>query len=148
MADWQISPEPALLDMVTSYLTIWAGSAGALESVGYQGDSFEEFLRVAVKVAAGGVLAEQMKNRALTRLSKVKSAANDSKQQLQRAQAVSIRVHGHSGPGSPQGKGRGVEALLIRLFRAIAAAVSNALKHAAGDRAVKISARTPARGAC
>lgn len=148
VADWYLCPMPELLNVINQYLTIWGASPGSLASLGVNSDALKDFLERAVDVAVGGVVAETMKGsrpRDLKMCQNVVKETNTKKDQLRNR----VKINYGKAPvclPSPHTVSDTEQLLLSRLFRAIAAAVSNALKNSETDKQIDLTAELITNG--
>lgn len=144
VANWLVCPVPELLAEIRSFLIIWAGSPGSLAQVGGQTDAVREFVKAAAELGIRGRLAEMLMAYSPASLEMCRAVLNKAAKERSQLSPVVIKFTGIEvklvRPDSMDNPKH--QNLPIRLFRAVAAAVSNAVKHssAIGDITLTVCA--------
>lgn len=130
VAQWLVCPAPTLFFPIMDYLTLWAGSHGALGQIAPSLATVKGLIEAAVEVARGGWVAIVMKDFSPKSMEGVKEAELEIEKAKQALPSVKITLAGN--PGISSGTTRrdsNEERVLNLVFRAIVAAVSNAFQH-------------------
>jgi len=143
VASWLISPVPELFDNIRDYLVIWAGLRDGLELLGISEDSsLQHFLETAKRVAINGHLAEKMKSYSPSSLEKCISFKAMYRMELEGLPSIVTKVHGQPIFLATQrlDNSDNSKSIMSRIFRAISAAISNAIKHSLSTKNIRFTA--------
>jgi SAM-dependent methyltransferase len=151
VASWLVAPNPKLFASLQDYLVLWAGAPGALKRLAGEIATLEDFLNQAVKIACGSRVASVMEGSKPKCMDDIKSAEAFANQLSERLPKVDIvfkdenpdiarnaRINWNRDPD----EGSEYERVLNLCFRALIAAVGNALQHTKEGGRVDISITT------
>ncbi len=138
LSRWLICPVPELLNSLKDFLFLWAGTSASTPHYDLESASIESFVGAAVTVAKGARLASLMKDFSPESVDAGEQAARLHRQYLSEMPEVQphwalagARIVAPAGEGEER---KHQQIVLSRIFRAIVAAISNALEHSGRTR--------------